>query len=145
MKPVPKSLSTRLMTCKPAPLIAALALALGGCTSPEPEVTDRFQVALTAPVPDLGGATIEEEVYTRAEQVCPGIHPPFIVFNTGPREPGFTIEVQVALKARPRFCESAPDCFFTPTTVAVVPADAPAEPQVDIAALATADDPCWGS
>lgn len=87
---------------KPALLIAAVVLALGGCTSLEPEVTDRFEVALTVPVPDLGGATIEEEVYARAGQVCPGIHPPFIVFNTGAKEPGFTIDVDVALKASPR-------------------------------------------
>lgn len=145
MKLVPRLLAIRLMTSKPALLIAAVVLALGGCTSLEPEVTDRFEVALTVPVPDLGGATIEEEVYARAGQVCPGIHPPFIVFNTGAEEPGFTIDVDVALKARPRFCESAPDCFFIPQTVAVVPADAPSEPQVDVAALVTADDPCWGS
>lgn len=72
MKLVMKFLSTRLIASKPAPLIAALVLALSGCTSPEPEVTDRFEVALTAPVPDLDGATIEEEVYARAEECARG-------------------------------------------------------------------------
>lgn len=132
------------MTSKSAPLLLALVLALSACTSAGPDAADPFKVALTTPVQQLDGATIEEAVYERAQQVCPGIQPPFIVFNTRAAEPGFAVLVDVAFKARTHFCDSAPDCFFLPHRVAVVPADAPSEPQVDVSALVTAADPCWG-